>query len=85
MRECSRTDQHVCTGTAGDKCISAKSNWKGYTCATAKGYCTSQKWKAEVKQCCPVTCTPVVGKDGEERGERIVVRVGCKERSVQRS
>merc|ERR1712086_104056 len=46
------------SGPTPDQCLSSKQGWQSYTCESAKSkYCNDAKWGADVRQCCPETCS----------------------------
>lgn len=54
--EASSARATVLVASDSDSCLSAKADWKGWSCNRAKKYCTNDKWRADVSSCCPSTC-----------------------------
>lgn len=69
--DCSRSTMSSLCGCTGaqvslspvlvndDKCMAEKPSWgTDYNCGNVESWCTDDKWKADVLECCPCTCDP---------------------------
>lgn len=42
-----------------DECIADRPSWgSDYNCGNVEGWCDDDKWKKDVRECCPCTCSP---------------------------